>query len=76
MMDGPTMLEPEARLVCGLCCYHDQRMIRSGMNPQYDHFCKHPDVLRQEPETMHRTHARHIGTHDRTPDWCPFRSVG
>ena len=49
---------------CGLCKWHQQKMIHSGRNPLYYHFCNHPRGRDGLGENF-------IGENAHTPDWCP-----
>lgn len=73
---GPTTIQLTDK-VCGLCQYHKHDMIKSGLDPIYEHYCEHPDILREESRytqirVNHPSSGRLVGTKDRTPHWCPF----
>ena len=56
---------------CSGCKYHNQTMFRGGMDPEYHHFCTHPDAPKPAVGTPER-HGIFIGRNHRTPQWCPF----
>lgn len=74
---GPTTVQPPAFRSCLMCQYHRSRMIRSGRNQEYDHYCKHPTSVEWANEVApltigSPTKARLIRRGDaRTPHWCP-----
>lgn len=57
----------DSRQSCFGCKWHDMQMVRSGLDPEYDHYCQHPDA----PHTVAGGVAW-IGKSDVTPRWCPF----
>lgn len=74
-INGPTRVT-DSYLSCGLCRYHDQRLIHSGQRPLYWHYCTHPDS--QPASSLRITifleeRGRRIGENDRTPAWCPLK---
>ncbi len=69
--EGPQVIASQHQ-TCGFCKYHDQRMQISGMNPVYDHYCKHPDSPRSRLAFWHDSGSVWIGTSDHTPTWCPY----
>lgn len=76
MKDGPTELAVTYQS-CGNCSHHNSVMRRSGLNPDYDHFCRHPEVMGSIkvlwPDSQF---GERIGLTDRTPAWCPFLKPG
>jgi hypothetical protein len=68
--EGPQLVASQHRTCC-FCRYHDQRMQISGMNPVYDHYCKHPESPKNRYAFRHDGSAW-IGTSDMTPLWCPY----
>lgn len=54
---------------CFGCKWHESRMRKSGRDPVYEHFCKHPA---QAHMRVHLDPGAYIGTTDDTPlSWCP-----
>jgi hypothetical protein len=49
---------------CGLCKWHEQKMVYSGTNPVYDHFCSNPKV-------KNNVLGGFMGINHFTPEWCP-----
>ena len=69
---------------CGLCKWHSQRMLRSGRDPIYEHFCGHPDaplrannLAESDSQILAGLLGRDllegvfIGKSCSTPGWCP-----
>lgn len=75
MNEGPTKIVTE-HLSCIGCCHLVRCVVATGRHPIHDHACSHPDVTYKTmyimPDVWSHT-DRHIGSTDRTPDWCPFR---
>lgn len=56
---------------CGLCRWHSQVMLKSGLDPVYEHRCVHPS--HPPPAWYYDLPGRYIGKSDITPlDWCPI----
>lgn len=71
---GPTAFTlPRHQKSCVLCKYHDQQMVRSGLNPVYRHYCTHPNAkpINEHPIMLTYTPERYIGQSSDTPQWCP-----
>lgn len=62
---GPTIMEYKS---CMSCVFHTVKMHRSGLNPIYDHYCKHTEA----PHAVFARGEAWIGETDRTPNWCPI----
>lgn len=69
---GPRAFQAYGYQSCMGCFHHDQRMIKSGLNPIYWHYCMHPS---NPPEMMGGnitgSAGRLIGDSHVTPNWCP-----
>lgn len=67
---------------CGLCKWHTQRMLRSGRDPIYEHFCQHNDAARTIDNNTPKSDLQillnleergvYIGKTSDTPSWCPI----
>ena len=71
MRDGPTVISASYRS-CSGCKFHDRKMLMSGLDPVYEHFCKHPNVSDDGPLSDLLGRDRLIGRSDHTPGWCPL----
>lgn len=69
--EGPQVIASQHQ-TCSLCKYHDQRMYKSGRNPEYDHYCKHLDSPRSRLAFWLESGTAWIGKSDTTPKWCPY----
>lgn len=68
---GPerTPVQYGGELRCGLCVHHKAKMIKSGRDPLWEHFCT------KFAPTSSLDLGRYIGKDDLTPDWCPFTAT-
>lgn len=71
--EGPRGWQVYGYVSCMGCCYHDQRMIKSGLHPIYWHYCLHPSnppysFMMQAYLTGSK--GRFIGSEHITPSWC------
>lgn len=59
---------------CSMCKYHSQRMMRSGRNPIYRHYCSHPDKKDDQnlKDYMYNDEGAFTGSRGIAPGWCPF----
>ena len=71
--EGPATFV-ETRQSCLGCKWHDWRMFKSGLDPVYEGYCKHPDPMISVPHEFFG--GRYIGRTDRTPSWCPVQPRG
>lgn len=57
-----------------MCKYHTQKMMRSGREPIYHHYCEHPDKWNENfnSDFMETNKGTFIGETSDTPHWCPF----
>ena len=64
---GPHVLLVSARTMrtCIGCVYYNQRLVKSGRDPEYRMWCSHPDAAESD-----RCTGGDLQT-DETPDWCP-----
>ena len=60
MTEGPTIFSTQR---CGLCTWHQQEMVKSGLRPEYRHTCGHDAGMA----------PRELGDDDITPSWCPVQ---
>jgi hypothetical protein len=65
---GPVKVVIEIK-ICRECFYFEEKLVRTGINPVYESYCKHPKL--KECVGFMRE-GRRIGTNtDLTPWWCP-----
>lgn len=70
--EGPRGWQVYGYVSCMGCCYHDQRMIKSGLHPIYWHYCLHPsNPARMMEGSSIGGKGRLIGEYHITPSWCP-----
>jgi hypothetical protein len=71
---GPTKVT-RAWESCLGCTMHVQRMLKSGRDPEFEHFCKHPLVSTVNAAIVEVTgFGNYIGESDDTPAWCPVKT--
>lgn len=71
--EGPSELViPEQRfLSCGMCKYHANTLVKSGMNPVRKDNCNHPDSESSGGFYYGNLQRNPFGVIE-TPSWCPF----
>ena len=69
--EGPTEIRT-VQLHCPGCKYHTSKMVMSGRDPVYDHFCKHPESIEKYSHVGERDGVW-MGSTGITPWWCPYR---
>lgn len=72
--EGPTTITTQS---CFGCKWHGSTMLRSGLDPIYEHYCTHPTWKNDGRNVVWSVQApkgRRIGRTDQTPTWCPVIS--
>lgn len=74
--EGPQQVViPEQRYwSCMTCKYYEYRMLKSGMNPEYESVCKKLDMYGKEVDTNSTGYPffLFVLTDEKTPQQCPF----
>jgi hypothetical protein len=66
---------PEIRyLSCHGCKFHEHKMVKSGFNPIYAHFCNNPHI--SDENKFGFLSRGNLPSEDKTPDWCPYQNIG
>lgn len=68
--EGPTKLQFSYQS-CSGCKWHEQKMMKSGRDPEYWHYCQHPDTKFRDFIIQGEPDGCYIGKDDHTPPWCP-----
>ena len=74
MREGPALLELPV-LRCSGCRHLERIMWRSGQNPIYQHYCKHPNATAGDAFLLPKIKGADgelIGDSDVSPNWCPL----